>query len=57
MKPAKKYASAGALRRALEDRLRQTATTANIDLARLRRQVASTDFLPGFFIRMTLPGH
>jgi hypothetical protein len=40
MKPAKKYASAGALRRALEDRLRQTATTANIDLARLRRQVA-----------------
>jgi hypothetical protein len=40
MKPAKKYASAGALRRALEDRLRKIAATANIDLARLGRQVA-----------------
>ena len=49
MKPAKKYASAGALRRALEDRLRQSATTANIDLARLRRQVAFDRLLARLF--------
>jgi hypothetical protein len=49
MKPAKKYASAGALRRALEDRLRQTATTANVDLARLRRQVAFDRLLARLF--------
>ena len=48
MKPAK-YASAGALRRALEDRLRQTATTANVDLARLRRQVAFDRLLARLF--------
>ena len=35
MNPAKKYASAGALRRALEDRLRQMANTEHVDLARL----------------------
>lgn len=49
MKPAKKYAAAGALRRALEDRLRQTATTANVDLARLRRQVAFDRLLARLF--------
>jgi hypothetical protein len=49
MKPAKKYASAGALRRALEDRLRQTATTGQVDLARLRRQVAFDRLLARLF--------
>jgi len=49
MKPAKKYASAGALRRALEDRLRQTANTEQIDLARLRRQVAFDRLLARLF--------
>ncbi len=49
MKPAKKYASAGALRRALEDRLRQTATTEQVDLARLRRQVAFDRLLARLF--------
>jgi len=49
MKPAKKYASAGALRRALEDRLRQTASTEHIDLARLRRQVAFDRLLARLF--------
>src|SRR5580658_7275973 len=49
MKPAKKYASAGALRRALEDRLRKIAATANIDLARLRRQVAFDRLLARLF--------
>jgi hypothetical protein len=49
MKAAKKYASAGALRRALEDRLRQTATTEQVDLARLRRQVAFDRLLARLF--------
>src|ERR1019366_236510 len=49
MKPAKKYASAEALRRALEDRLRQTASAENIDLARLRRQVAFDRLLARLF--------
>jgi hypothetical protein len=49
MKPAKKYTSAGALRRALEDRLRQTATTEQVDLARLRRQVAFDRLLARLF--------
>ncbi len=49
MKPAKKYASAGALRRALEDRLRQTASEQQTDLARLRRQVAFDRLLARLF--------
>jgi hypothetical protein len=49
MKPAKKYSSAGALRRALEDRLRQTANTGQVDLARLRRQVAFDRLLARLF--------
>lgn len=49
MNPAKKYASAGALRRALEDRLRQTANTEQVDLARLRRQVAFDRLLARLF--------
>jgi hypothetical protein len=49
MKPAKKYASAGAIRRALEDRLRQTATAEHVDLARLRRQVAFDRLLARLF--------
>src|SRR5258708_8677110 len=49
MKPAKKYASAGALRRALEDRRRQTANTEHVDLARLRRQVAFDRLLARLF--------
>jgi hypothetical protein len=49
MNPAKKYASAGALRRALEDRLRQTATAEQVDLARLRRQVAFDRLLARLF--------
>jgi hypothetical protein len=49
MKPAKKYASAGALRRALEDRLRQTAAAEHVDLARLRRQVAFDRLLARLF--------
>src|SRR6266849_1154266 len=49
MKSAKKYASAGALRRALEDRLRQTANKEQVDLARLRRQVAFDRLLARLF--------
>jgi hypothetical protein len=49
MNPAKMYASAGALRRALEDRLRQTATAEQVDLARLRRQVAFDRLLARLF--------
>jgi Nucleotidyl transferase AbiEii toxin, Type IV TA system len=46
MKPVKKY---GALRRALEDRLRQTASVQQIDLARLRRQIAFDRLLARLF--------
>src|SRR5258706_1826963 len=49
MKPGKKYTSAGALRRALEDRLRQTANTEQVGLARLRRQVAFDRILARLF--------
>lgn len=49
MNPLKKYASAAALRRALEDRLRQTANTEHVDLARLRRQVAFDRLLARLF--------
>lgn len=49
MKPEKKYASAGAFRRTLEDRLRQTATAEQVDLARLRRQVAFDQLLARLF--------
>src|SRR3977135_4383184 len=49
MNPVNKYASAGALRRALEDRLRQTANTKKVDLARLRRQVAFDRILARLF--------
>jgi hypothetical protein len=49
MKPGKTYASAGALRRALEDRLRRAASTQQVDLARLRRQVAFDRLLARLF--------
>jgi len=49
MNAAKQYATAAALRRALEDRLRQTASTQQVDLARLRRQVAFDRLLARLF--------
>jgi hypothetical protein len=49
MKPVREYASAGALRRALEDRLRQAASAQQIDLARVRRQVAFDRLLARLF--------
>ena len=49
MTSVKKYASAGALRRALEDRLRHTASARQIDLARLRRQVTFDRLLVRLF--------
>ena len=49
MTSAKKYASAGALRRALEDRLRQIANREQVDLARLRRQVTFDRLLARLF--------
>ena len=49
MKPVKNYASAGALRRALEDRLHHAASTQQVDLARLRRQVAFDRLLARLF--------
>ena len=55
MRPAKKYASAGALRRALEDRLRQTANTEQVDLARLPRQVAFDRLLSRLFRSDEIP--
>ncbi len=49
MKPVREYVSAGALRRALEDRLRQAASAQQIDLARVRRQVAFDRLLARLF--------
>jgi predicted nucleotidyltransferase component of viral defense system len=46
---AKKYASATAFRRALEDRLQTMARKQGIDLQRLRRQVAFDRLLARFF--------
>jgi hypothetical protein len=43
----KRYATAAAFRRALEDRLRDIAGKESVDLQRLRRQVAFDD-LPEF---------
>ena len=57
MKPAKKYASAGALRRALEDRLYHTANAQQVDLARLRRQVAFDRLLTRLFHSDERHGH
>ena len=44
-----KYATGAALRAALEERLKQIAKTENIELQRLRRQVAFDRFLARLF--------
>ena len=46
---AAKYASAAALRNALEERLRKTARNENTDIMRLRRQVAFDRLLARLF--------
>lgn len=48
--PPKKYATATAFRRALEERLRQHVQTTGKDLQRLRRQVAFDRFLCRLFL-------
>ena len=55
MKPVKTYASAGAFRRALEDRLAALAKTEGIDVARMRRQVAFDRLLVRLFVNNQLP--
>ena len=46
---SKKYATAAALRRALEDRLKDIAGKQGVDLQRLRRQVAFDRLLARLF--------
>jgi hypothetical protein len=46
---SKKYASAGAFRRALEDRLKEISKKGGVDLQRLRRQVAFDRLLSRLF--------
>jgi len=49
MTPPRAYATAGAFRRALEERLKKTARTENVDLNRLRRQVSFDRLLARLF--------
>ena len=52
---SKKYATAGAFRRALEDRLQGISQTDHIDLQRLRREVAFDRLLARFFAHDSAP--
>jgi len=49
MPPAKKYVTAGAFRRALEERLKTTSMNEQTDLSRLRRQVSFDRLLARLF--------
>lgn len=49
MNPPRTYATAGAFRTALEDRLRKTAASEQVDLSRLRRQVSFDRLLARLF--------
>ena len=49
MPAAKKYATAGAFRRALEERLKATSMNEQTDLNRLRRQVSFDRLLARLF--------
>jgi len=49
MNPPRTYATSGAFRTALEDRLRKTATSEQVDLTRLRRQVSFDRLLARLF--------
>ena len=49
MPPAKKYTTAGAFRRALEERLKTTSMKEQTDLNRLRRQVSFDRLLARLF--------
>lgn len=55
MKPPRKYASAAALRVALEDRLKRLAREEGLDLQRLRRQAAFDRLLCRLFARPDAP--
>lgn len=55
MKPIKHYTSATAFRRALEDRLKHISRERNIDLQRLRRQVAFDRLLCRLFHKADAP--
>ena len=55
MKPPRKYASAAALRVALEDRLKRLAREESLDLQRLRRQAAFDRLLCRLFARPDAP--
>ncbi len=49
MNPSRTYATSGAFRKALENRLRRIAETEHVDLNRLRRQVSFDRFLARLF--------
>ncbi len=49
MPPSRTYTTAGALRTALEERLKKTSLTDQIDLNRLRRQVSFDRLLARLF--------
>jgi len=55
MKQPRRYASASAFRKALEDRLRAIAGTEKVDLSRLRRQVAFDRLLARLFRDESVP--
>jgi hypothetical protein len=55
MKAPQKYASANAFRAALEDRLKKLAQSENIDLQRIRRQVAFDRLLCRLFAKPNAP--
>ena len=52
---SKTYATAGAFRRALEERLKRTAQADQIDINRLRRQVAFDRLLARLFQESSVP--
>jgi hypothetical protein len=51
----KSYASSTAFRRALEDRLIRMASNENVDVQRLRREVAFDRFLMRLFFKAPAP--
>lgn len=55
MSPSKAYATAGAFRRALEERLKGISQTEKIDLSRLRRQVSFDRLLARLFRDEAVP--
>lgn len=55
MKAPRNYASAGAFRRALEERMHQVAKTESTDLSRLRRQISFDRLLARLFLEPTAP--